>query len=580
MIYIFDTECYKDYFLLMMRDVATGEVFSAESFPGKPFTVGSLPPVTLVGFNSRNYDFPILSLAMAGADNQTLKNASDDIIVHGLKPWHIRDKYGGVDLNAVDHIDLIEVAPGQCGLKAYGGRMHSRRLQDLPIDPSASISPTDRAVLRVYCQNDLETTLDLMNKVRPQLLLREKMSKEYGIDLRSKSDAQIAEAVIRSEVEKRLGHRVYRPELHPAYKFHYIAPAYIQFTTPGMRKVLDLVKASEFGLNDKGSVELPPVFESMRVCVGKGVYTMGIGGLHSNEYRTARRTRLIDRDVTSYYPSIILTQGLFPQHMGPDFLAVYRSIVERRIAAKVSGDAVTNESLKVVINGSFGKLGSKWSILYAPDLMIQVTLTGQLCLLMLIEMVEAVGIPVVSANTDGVVMDCAVEEQWLLDAVIAHWEHVTGFNTEQTEYRALYSKDVNNYIALKSDGSVKLKGEYTPSGLQKNNTNTVCTNAVIAYLTEGVPLQETIRGCKDIRDFLTIRQVKGGGQYDGKYLGKAVRWYYTNSGKNITSCIKGDKVAKSDGCTPLMTLPDTLPEDIDYQWYVVEAQSMLDDMGA
>src|ERR1017187_7366641 len=137
---------------------------------------------------------------------------------------------------------------------------------------------------------------------------------------------------------------------------------------------------------------------------------MGIGGLHSAESGVAHvagsNYMLIDRDVTSYYPSIILNLGLYPQHMGEAFLTVYRSLVERRVAAKKAGDKVTAESLKIAVNGSFGKLGSKWSALYAPDLLIRVTITGQLSLLMLIEMIELAGLPVLSGNTDGILVKC------------------------------------------------------------------------------------------------------------------------------------------------------------------------------
>src|SRR5206468_2305863 len=119
--------------------------------------------------------------------------------------------------------------------------------------------------------------------------------------------------------------------------------------------------------------------------VGECTYKMGIGGLHSTESEVAHiaeaDTLLLDRDVVSYYPSIILNQHLFPSHLGRDFLRVYRSIVERRVGAKKAGNKVVADSLKITINGSFGKLGSIYSILFAPDLMIQVTITGQLALL-------------------------------------------------------------------------------------------------------------------------------------------------------------------------------------------------------
>ena len=111
----------------------------------------------------------------------------------------------------------------------------------------------------------------------------------------------------------------------------------------------------------------------------------------------------MDCDVASYYPSIILNQGLCPANIGENFLRVYKKIVDERLKAKKEGDKVVSESLKIVINGSFGKFGSKFSALYAPEMLLQVTLTGQLALLMLIEKLENADIKVISANTDGVV---------------------------------------------------------------------------------------------------------------------------------------------------------------------------------
>ena len=55
------------------------------------------------------------------------------------------------------------------------------------------------------------------------------MSAEYGIDLRSKSDAQIAEAVINSELEKVLGHYPQRAELTYQFEIGYSVPEFIKF---------------------------------------------------------------------------------------------------------------------------------------------------------------------------------------------------------------------------------------------------------------------------------------------------------------------------------------------------------------
>jgi len=147
-------------------------------------------------------------------------------------------------------------------------------------------------------------------------------------------------------------------------------------------------------------------------------------------------------------------------------------------------------------------------------------------------------------------------------------------------YKSLYSRDVNNYLAVKTDGTVKTKGVFADPGLMKNAVNTICVKAVIEYLTKGTPVAYSIRKCTDIREFLTVRTVSGGGMQGGKYLGKVVRWHYsTQSPGPITYKTNGNKAAKSDGSQALMTLPDELPPDLDYDWYIREAEDMLKDVG-
>jgi hypothetical protein len=326
---------------------------------------------------------------------------------------------------------------------------------------------------------------------------------------------------------------------------------------------------------------------------------MGIGGLHSTEKSTAHfsgpNTVLKDVDVTSYYPYIILNLGLYPYHLGPNFLVVYRGVVERRVEAKRRGDKVVADSLKIVVNGSFGKLGSMYSILYAPDLLIQVTITGQLSLLMLIERLELAGIPVVSANTDGMVIKCPKEREACMDEIIKRWETDTGFTTEEVLYKSLFSRDVNNYLAVKAqslwkegdalDDRVKTKGIFASPGLSKNPQNEICVLAIKELLIHGKPIESTIRECSDITKFLNVRTVKGGAVklYDpnepGLYLGKAIRWYYAKDMPGeIVYAKSGNRVPKSEGAKPIMDLPEVMPTDIDYEWYERETLKILKKM--
>lgn len=587
---IFDTEVYVNYFLIAFRDVRTGRVTTFEQHDGHPLDTRALRKHMgtrrVVSFNGKRFDAPLVALAMTGASCEMLKHCANLIIEKNLQPWQVADRMDFSIPDDWDHIDLFDVAPGMASLKIYAGRLHSKKLQDLPIEPDAVITPEQREQLRDYCINgDTVATLDLWNKLQPQIDLRIAMSAEYGIDLRSKSDAQIAEAVIKSQVQKLLAKKVERPTIPSGTEYRYKAPEFLTFHTQQMRDALAVITSTPFYVADGGSMLMPKEVSALKIKMGTSTYQMGIGGLHSTESCVAHHadedTLLIDRDVASYYPAIILGCNLYPRHLGGSFLKVYRKLVQRRLDAKHAGDKVTADALKITINGSFGKLGSKWSALYSPDLLIQVTITGQLALLMLIEMLEAEGVSVVSANTDGVVMKCPRSRVPAMDSAVAMWEFLTGFETEATHYRALYSRDVNNYIAIKQDGGAKLKGVYAPAALQKNPTNEISAEAAREFLKSGKDIAEHVNACDDIRKFVTIRQVKGGGvDQAGNYLGRAVRWYYAKGvTAPMTYKVNGYKIPRSEGARPLMQLPDAVPGDLDRDWYIREAYEILDDVG-
>jgi hypothetical protein len=415
------------------------------------------------------------------------------------------------------------------------------------------------------------------------------MTQQYGIDLKSKSDAQIAEAVIVSELAKLLGRRPKKPEFDGEQRFFYEPPSYISFRSEELSRALGVMTTTEISLGSAGQ-PVAPSFKELIVRIGSSVYKLGLGGIHSSEtcvcHRADEDTILCDIDVASYYPAVILNQRLYPAHLGEAFLDVYRSIRDRRLKAKEDGDEVTSSSLKITINGSFGKFGDMFSALYAPKLMIQVTITGQLSLLMLIERLESVGIPVVSGNTDGIIIKCQKARYDELKAIIKEWEQVTGFETEETRYAMTGNRDVNNYWAQKPDGSFKTKGVYSEKGsalnsvLSKNPENLILMDAVKAFIGKGVPLEKTIRECKDFRRFVAVRNVKGGAVWKGQYLGKVVRWYYAAGERSIIQYLEGgNKVPKSEGARPAMDLPDELPADIDYPRYVAMADEILFETG-
>jgi len=684
--FVFDIESYINYFLIAFKDTVTNKCIYFEKMGGPNGDsdwnddprklIWLMQNIKVIGFNSIGYDMPLAIMAMANKSVEQMKAATNMIIGEGYKPWQVLRKLKLKKFEN-DHIDIMEVMPLRGSLKIYGGRAGTRKMQDLPIHPDVELTDDQITVTRYYCINDLDTTHDILNTVQKDILLREEMSADYGIDLRSKSDAQIAEAVIAHELEKILGHKPTKPSIDPGTAYRYRIPEWMGFETPLMQSVMKVINDTIFVVSEKGSIGLPPQLANMKIQIGDGLYKMGIGGLHSTEKKATHFSdelyQLSDHDVTSYYPFIILNNNLYPQHLGPAFLQVFRTIVFRRLDAKEAAgryaDLADNEtypvkkkeyvqlakdnkrtadSLKIVINGTFGKLGSMWSIFYSPDLLIQTTLTGQLALLMMIEKFELNGIPVVSANTDGIVIKCPRSKFAVRDAILEAWEQQTNFNLEANMYKMLCSKDVNNYFAVKEKGGVKGKGAYSDPGLRKNPTTTICAKAVQAFIEHGTPVESFIANSSNMQDFITVRSVTGGAvevtyedlgesgkvktedmiahvkktgwvEYaggtwvkrswinEGKsyekmavnlntaygkarwepidhiYLGKAIRWYYAKVpegfARRIIYAKNGNKVPKSDGAKQLMELCDTLPKDLDMQWYVDEAYRILKDVG-
>ena len=339
-----DSECFVNYWSIAFKCVETGDTRLFERFNDSPLDVKGIARIfknwRVVGFNSAGYDMPMIALAMSGATNGELKKASDGIILADIRPWQFYELHAVSLPEWIDHLDLMEVSPGsptKPSLKMYAGRLHSKRMQDLPFEVDRRLSQKDVEVVREYHVNDLDVTRDLYFELKPQIDLRCQLSDQYGVDVRSKSDAQIAEAVIKTEIEREIRSRVYRPDVKPGM-FSYVPPAWVSFQTPVLQGVLEKIKETPFVVRSDGVVEMPKFLSEADIKIGEGVYRMGIGGLHSSESAVVNYSDdeyvLLDRDVTSYYPSIIVSNNLYPKHLGPVFLKIYRSILERRVAAK------------------------------------------------------------------------------------------------------------------------------------------------------------------------------------------------------------------------------------------------------
>lgn len=642
-----DIETYPNFFLIGLKRLSDGKKRFFELSDRKPtLDLDLIQRILLenriITFNGMGFDMPVTWYATRGASLDQIKLAADRIIQGGMRYWEVERELGISIPRSIDHIDLIEPQPNPfASLKLLNARLHGPKLQDLPYPPDQPLTHTQMDEVTAYCGNDLDATHLLFDALAEPLALREELGKKFGMDLRSKSDAQMGEQIIKRRVEQITGERVEKVPTPAGTTFQYQAPEWLKFEHPELQEILDRLRTTQFIVKHDGKVDMPDWLDGKKVVIAGTEYAMGIGGLHSTEKnRSIFSTwshQLIDFDVAAFYPRIIQIAGLYPKALGPAFLDVFGQIRADRIDVKArlktlkarllstassgagltadaSQDAILGEikvlvtadqGYKIALNGCFGKLGSVYSVLYAPHLLLFITLTGQLALLMLIDRARQREIPVMSANTDGVVFSCPREiaalpinkdgrltGEGVLRAMVEEWERETGFELEANAYRSLHSSSVNTYIAIKEDGKAKRKGkllnphrETMRDQLMHNPNMGICSDAVVEHIVNGTPLEDTIRASRDIRDFVTAVNVRGGATWRGEHLGKVVRYIWSTDGEpifyKVAHATTGNfkKVSKTDDCRPMMDWPDHWPDDIDYARYVAEARSILVDIG-
>lgn len=542
-----------------------------------------------VTFNGNYFDIPVLAAMYYGYGPRDIKAIANHIIGQNGKPHIVTKPFplAYKKVKAASHIDLMKVAPQPTQtLKMYGARMNAPTIMENPFHHEADISAEQEPEVERYCiDGDLTLTQMLFKELEKPLLLRVAMSAQYGVDMRSKSDSQMAELVFVSKLGLRKNRETFIPE-----SVRYEPPAYLKFKNERFNEIVEQCRNHNFKIKQENGHAEEPIFLKTPVASTTGKYKMGIGGLHSTHDKKLCLVAgdgwvLEDIDAVSYYPTIILLGNLVPKNLGREFLNEYRGIYEKRMVAKQLKNQSDMDSLRIALNGTFGKTSDVYSPLYSPDLTIYIVLTGQLTLLLLIEWLEEIDVQIVSANTDGIILRYREENSQRVKDTLARFTKEIGFTFEQTRYRAIAMKDVNNYFAIKMDRTIKEKGLYAKQDLRKNPGAGICNRAVGSWLATGANLESTIRSGK-FHEFLYARNVnkEGGGQYGGEYFGRVIRWYKTTdpNPRSFTYVNGGAKIARTDNSAALQTFNPAgpLPNDLDYIAYLRESVRIIQDVGA
>ncbi len=604
-VWTYDMEVFPNWYCCTVSDGERFMVFQ----PGQMGTLKELisDRVILAGFNCFEYDDPILAALLANP-NMTPASvcALSALLIDDANPDNreriFRLRYA--DRPWFASIDVFQLLNGKASLKELACRIHAPDVRETPYAFDAPLPAEGVQQVIDYCKTDVMNTTILLHKHWEKVTLREKLDEQFNIGARiyHLPEQGIAQAVFVGNYRKRSTEPMNSAALRTLagsnaanrvreWKLSDIMPS-MRFTTNDFLSLYSRMWCnwSAVRLNETGTAWAlkNPSGVGDKVCqvrLADRMFQLGVGGLHSIDHAgrwdSNDRKLIIDLDVTSYYPSIIINRKLEPAHWDGQFSSDMRTLRDQRVAAKRAGDKVTAEALKIVVNSTFGKLNDFYSPFRSVPDALRVTVGGQMYLLRLIELLHSAGARILSANTDGVTIMWERDMvEMFLDSIIAEWQHETGFELERADYTSYARRDVNNYVAISTTGKIKTKGAFhTDTG---KGDGLVVKNAAIAALTGRGTVASAIAAAKPT-DFVFYQRCRNGGEmYHGDMkVGRLARWVVVrppgggqlrrkNPAGNWANIADAESVAL---CMELSQI-DSLALDLD--WYAAQAQALVD----
>ena len=507
-----------------------------------------------------------------------------------------------LDLFKLNHYDNKN---RMVSLKRLEFEMDLENIEEMPIHHTrVNMTEAEIQLTKDYCKNDVMSTYEFykittgdtehpLYKGDNRVELRLDIEEEFGIPCLNFSDSKIGDEMIKKYYcqEKRIN---YNELPRKGYFRKDIAvknciAKYVEFQTPQLKDFLKGMKQRTMKMQDE-------FLESIHFYDNE--YTFARGGLHTvngpKVFEATDDVEIIDWDVSSYYPAIIINNKRFPAHLGIEFLRGYQQMFEKRLelkplAKKDKRIAGIVGALKLAVNSVYGKSSDMQNWIYDRQLTMFTTITGELSLMMLIEAYELRGIHVISANTDGVtimVRKCDLE---LMKAINNWWMDLTSYELERTDYSKIIFSTVNDYLAIKTDGEIKKKGDFlTDFELHKNKSARIVPLALEQYYVNNIPIEDTIKNHKNIYDFALRQKASSSFHYEGISNGKTtvynklIRYYVSKTGEKLLKIKNADcttnaaAISQVEAGEWLMTVCNKLYKDhpldnIHHNYYIEKA---------
>lgn len=616
----YDIEVFPNVFHCCCKDTETGEIYKFEISERKNQLEEMIefflqPNIMLCGYNNHHYDDVILNYIIDYKQKltdlpywricQSLFNLSAYIVKdeegsrERLKRWKYAHYFKSMDLLTMQFSQKLRV-----GLKTMQVTMHYENVQEYDGDFDQFL-PSDKIdEMIAYNINDVESTTELLNRLKDQVELRLFIEKEHGIDCLSMDSVKMAETFLlekysqQSGIPKNVIKEMRSPMDYIPLK-DVILP-FIRYKNPKLQDVLeDMKKQIVYSKERKG-------YEKKFV-ISNTVYSVGVGGIHSINTPQIFRPNVDEfighADVASMYPSLLIEYKWGPRHLGKLFCDLFAGLKAERLEAKHTGQKVKNLFLKIVLNSPTGKMQQEVSWMYDPFNVFKIRINGQLILLMLVDRLLDLGCEIIQVNTDGVVYRAKNTLREGIQEAISEVERMTRLEFESDEYEAFYQYAINDYFGVLKGGEIEEKGMFiTKTKLGKGLAPVVIPKAIIAYFTQGTPVTEFIEKDTNIRDFLMSQAVdkKFEVVHGEKHVQRINRFYASTNGPYLYKVKKnenpghhvgyyGDEwdtpeetwtnMLTKSGVTILNKFDDLPIEDrkINYRYYISEAKKVIAD---
>lgn len=547
---VFDIEVLKNVFTCTCKNTDTKQITVFEISPRRvdvqELVTFFYEDYYFVGYNNIHYDNPILNyIIMLYREHYFDRYSTRELTESVFRMSQlVIDKNSDFDLwkeykyarnfLSIDLLTMLYSKALRVSLKEMQVTMQYKNVEEFVVDWHQDLPEKDIDRLISYNINDVESTEELLYRCKDLLELRIETEKDFGLPCLSLDRVNLGDRLLQLKVMEKTGLNKKQLEnmKSPAdyVDLEKVIFPWIKFESPILQKKLtDMKNQHNVSPGRKGYINTF-MFGEMKV-------TIGVGGIHGDNgtciIKLNEDELLLDSDVNSLYPSLMRMYHLYPPKLKDVLGQIFPQIIDDRLEFKRTGQKNKNETYKYMLNGVSGKMQDETSWLFSPFTVMQVRINGQLLLLMLAERLLKLGCKLYQINTDGILYKLKKSKYEELQQVLKEWEKLTMLTLETEEFTQFYQLAINDYFGVEPNNKIKKKGFFlTDIELGKGLTPKIIPEAIINYFVHNIPVEDTIKSCKDICKFLQAE--KTGKQWTVEYneqiQQRINRFYVSNSG--------------------------------------------------